>query len=123
MLTGIQLINVPVSDQQRAYDFYVGTLGLAVIADQDGGPHGRWLQVAPAGSATALALTPAEADSPAGSVQGLVFETDDIDSEAARLAQAGIEAGIEDMPWARALRFSDPDGNGVVLQTALTAPS
>jgi catechol 2,3-dioxygenase-like lactoylglutathione lyase family enzyme len=117
MLTHIQIVNVPVADQSAAYEFYVERLGLAVIADVDGGPHGRWLQVGPTGSATSLALTPA-AD--AGRLGGLVLQTDDIEADVATLTERGIrfEHGIEDMPWARAARFTDQDGNQLALQTA-----
>ncbi len=96
------------------------TLGLTVLADQRMGPHGRWLQVAPAGPGASLALTVDGADP--GSLRGLVFTTDDIDGDVAQLEDRGVRfpGGIEDMPWARAARFEDPDGNQLVLQTAPT---
>lgn len=117
MLAHVQIVNVPVSDQDAAYAFYVDQLGLKVVADQQMGPHGRWLQVSPAQNSTSLALTVSEA--PAGSLRGLVFTTDDIDDDVAKLAEAGVAfpEGIQDMPWARAARFADPDGNQLVLQT------
>lgn len=123
MLTDVQIINVPVSDQDAAHDFYVGTLGLSVLADEHMGPHGRWLQLAPAREgAASLALTTDQSAS--GSLRGLVFTTDDIEGDVGRLADAGVAFpdGIEDMPWARAARFTDPDGNQLVLQTP-TGPS
>jgi predicted enzyme related to lactoylglutathione lyase len=117
MLTTIQIVNVPVADQTAAYEFYVERLGLQVIADTEMGPHGRWLQVAPMHGGTSLALTPAN---DAGRASGLVIETDDIDADVKTLTDRGVDFahGIEDMPWARAARFSDPDGNQLVLQTA-----
>ncbi|HSK90899.1 MAG TPA: VOC family protein [Euzebyales bacterium] len=119
MLTNVQIISVPVSDQQAAHDFYVDLLGLSVIADSDMGPHGRWLQVGPDGAATTLALVSGDERAAPGSVGGLVFETTDIDGDVSALARRGVDfaAGIEDMPWARAARFADPDGNLLVLQT------
>lgn len=122
MLTDVQIINVPVSDQDAAYDFYVGALGLSVLADQHMGPHGRWLQLAPAREgAASLALTLDQAAP--GSLRGLVFTTDDIEADVDRLAAAGVAFpdGVQDMPWARAARFADPDGNELVLQTATGA--
>ncbi|WP_166346328.1 VOC family protein [Phytoactinopolyspora limicola] len=118
MISDIQVVNVPVSDQDVAYRFYVDTLGLRVVADQEGGPHGRWLQVAAKSGTTTLALT--GAGDQAGSVSGLVFTSDDIDADVAALRQRGVEfpSGIQDMPWARAAQFADPDGNQLVLQTA-----
>ncbi len=119
MLTHVQVVHVPVSDQEAAYRFYVDGLGLAVVADQNMGPHGRWLQVAPEAAATTLALVQGDGDTAPGSVRGLVFETDDIEGDLARFRARGLDlpAEIEEMPWARAVRFSDPDGNGLVLQT------
>ena len=59
---------------------------------------------------------------PPGSVQGLVLETDDLDTDVAALASHGIEpaGGIQEAPWGRFVTFHDPDGNGIVLQK--TAP-
>lgn len=120
MIDAVQIVNVPVSDQQAAYEYYVDRLGLEVVADMEAGPHGRWLQVAPAGASTTLALTPAE-DAAAGSIDGLVFETADIDAAVDALEAQGVDFanGIEDQPWARVARFQDPDGNQLALQTPL----
>jgi catechol 2,3-dioxygenase-like lactoylglutathione lyase family enzyme len=51
----VQTLTVPVADQDRAKDFYVGTLGFEVVADNQAEPM-RWLQVAPTGAATGLVL-------------------------------------------------------------------
>lgn len=120
MITGVQIVNVPVSDQQRAHDFYVGRLGFAVVADLEAGPYGRWLQVAPPGATSTLALMSGPHNGSPGSVRGLVFETTDIEADVAALQARGVEFpdGIQDLPWARVARFADPDGNGLALQTA-----
>lgn len=120
MIDAVQIVNVPVSDQQAAYEFYVGRLGLEVVADMEAGPHGRWLQVAPTGASTTLAITRAE-DEAAGTIDGLVFETADIDTAVATLEARGIAfgTGIEDQPWGRVARFQDLDGNQLALQTPL----
>lgn len=117
MIKNIQILNVPVTDQDAAHRFYVETLGLEVVADQEMDPHGRWLQVAPKNAETSIALT--ASNELAGSVAGLVFETGDIEAAVGRLRQRHVDFphGIEDMPWGRAARFSDPDGNQLVLQT------
>ena len=119
MLTHVQIVHVPVSDQDRALDFYVRQLGMAVVTDLSMGPHGRWLQVVPEGAATSLALVPGTAAVPPGSVFGLVFETDDLDGDVAELRDRGVQlpSEIDDMPWGRAVQFTDPDGNHLVLQS------
>lgn len=122
MLTHVQIVHVPVSDQDRAKDFYVDRLGMSVIADMNMGPHGRWLQVAPAGAATSLALVPGDESIALGSAT-VVFESDDIEADIAELRKRGMDLPdqIEDMPWARAIRFTDPDGNQLALQTPVGA--
>src|ERR1035441_3656788 len=55
-ITGVRTVGVPVTDQDRALDFYVGTLGLEKRLDADTGGGRRWIEVAPAGAATSIAL-------------------------------------------------------------------
>lgn len=119
MLKSVQIVQIPVSDQDVARDFYVDRLGLQLVADLKMGPHGRWLQVRPDGDITTLALVPGSGTSPAGSLGAIAFEPDDLDQAVETLTQQGVDfpEGIEDMPWGRAARFSDPDGNALVLQT------
>lgn len=122
MLTAVQIVHIPVSDQDRAEDFYVNRLGLSVVADVPSGHHGRWLQVALPGAATSLAIVPGTDDRVPGSA-AVVFESDDIDADVAALRNRGVDlpGRVEQMPWARAIRFTDPDGNHLALQTRTTA--
>jgi catechol 2,3-dioxygenase-like lactoylglutathione lyase family enzyme len=117
-ITHLQLISLPVTDQDRARDFYVDTLGLALVRDNHMGPAQRWVQVAPKGADTSITLVTWFPTMPAGSLKGLVLETDDLDGDVARLAGRGvpIEGGVQDAPWGRYVTFHDPDGNGIVLQ-------
>lgn len=118
MLTHVQIVHVPVSDQDRAKDFYVDKLGLSVVADMQTGPHGRWLQVSPPGAATSLAIVLGDGDAQPGSAV-LVFESDDVEADAQALRTRGVDlpAQVEQMPWATTIRFTDPDGNDLALQT------
>jgi catechol 2,3-dioxygenase-like lactoylglutathione lyase family enzyme len=118
-ITHVQLLSLPVSDQERARDFYVDTLGLALVRDNHMGPAQRWIQVAPKGADTSITLVTWFPTMAPGSLKGLVLETDDIDGEVARLAKLGVpvEGGIQEAPWGRYAIVHDPDGNGIVLQT------
>jgi catechol 2,3-dioxygenase-like lactoylglutathione lyase family enzyme len=118
-ITGIQLFSQPVSDQDRARDFYTRVLGMSLLADNEMAPGMRWVQVAPPGSATSITLVTWFDSMPAGSAKGTVLETDDLDAEVARLVGLGvvIDGGIQEQPWGRFVTFDDPDGNGIVLQT------
>ena len=51
-ITDVRTIGVPVSDQDRAIDFYVGTLGFEKRLDVNMGGGRRWIEVAPGGAAT-----------------------------------------------------------------------
>jgi catechol 2,3-dioxygenase-like lactoylglutathione lyase family enzyme len=117
-VTQIQLFSVPVSDPERARDFYVDTLGFTLVADTMMGEQQRWIQVVPPGAQTSITLVTWFESMPAGSLRGLVLETDDLEGDVHRLTDAGIAfgSGIEDAPWGRYAQFGDPDGNGLILQ-------
>ena len=122
-IRNVQLLSVPVSDQDRARDFYVDTLGFDLVTDTQLGPDMRWVMVKPAHGDTALTLVTWFPTMPAGSLRGTVLETDDLDADVERLRALGVSIGdrIEDAPWGRFAQFDDPDGNGIVLQA--TAPN
>lgn len=118
-ITGVHLLSIPVTDQDRARDFYVNTLGLDLVSEEPMGPDQRWIRVAPKGSATSMTLVTWFPNMPAGSLNGLVLATSDVDGEAARLRAAGIEVTEpEDAPWGRYVRLRDPDGNGLIVAGA-----
>ena len=106
------------SDQDRAREFYVGTLGFELVRENPMGPAQRWVQVAPKGAATSITLVTWFDSMPPGSLQGLVLETDDVDAEVERLTTLGVgfPDGVQDAPWGRYAVFADPDGNRLVLQ-------
>ncbi len=116
-ISHVKLLSVPVTDQDRAKDFYVGTLGFDLIADNPMGPGQRWVQVGPKGGQTSITLVTWFESMPAGSLTGLVLETDDLDGDVAALTANGLVTdGVQDEPWGRFVTFTDPDGNGIVLQ-------
>jgi predicted enzyme related to lactoylglutathione lyase len=118
-ITQVQTVTIPVSDQEKAKDFYVGALGFEVGMDSQMGPV-RWLQVAPRGGATGFVLaTEGQVGMKPGSVGGLILQTADLDSDADSLRGAGVAVdGPNDVPWGRQATFADPDGNSFVLAAA-----
>ena len=56
MVEGVQIVSVPVSDQERAKSFYVDALGFELRQDVGWGDGMRWVEVAPANSPTSLTL-------------------------------------------------------------------
>jgi catechol 2,3-dioxygenase-like lactoylglutathione lyase family enzyme len=120
-ISHVQLFSIPVTDQDRARDFYVGTLGCDLVADTEMGPGMRWVQVRPKGGSTSLTLVTWFPSMPAGSLKGTVLETDSLESDIARLRSEGVDIGeIDSAPWGRFVTFDDPDGNGIVLQESIT---
>jgi len=114
----VQLFSLPVTDQDRARDFYVDVLGMELVSDTPMGPDMRWVQVRPVGATTSITLVTWFDTMPAGSVRGTVLETDDLDADAARLTSLGVElpGGVQEAAWGRWVQLTDPDGNGIVLQ-------
>jgi catechol 2,3-dioxygenase-like lactoylglutathione lyase family enzyme len=99
---------VPVSDQDRALEFYVGTLGFEVRLDAEFAPGRRWLEVAPPGAATSIALVP-------GDAMEVSLATTDADADHAELLAAGVDADAEVLRMGEYVppmfTFRDPDGN------------
>jgi catechol 2,3-dioxygenase-like lactoylglutathione lyase family enzyme len=117
--TGTQIImvgtvGIPVTDQERALEFYRDTLGFEVRRDGEFAPGMRWLEVAPPGAATSVALTPPGMGAQPGVDTGIRFSTKDAEADHASLTAKGVDAGEilrfgEGVP--PMFTFQDPDGN------------
>lgn len=117
-ITDIRTIAVPVTDQDRALDFYVEKLGFDKHLDaplpQLGG---RWIVVGPPGASTTIALVPASDSAPAGSDTGIRFVTPDAAAAREELTARGVDAS-ELISWPGVppmLTFRDQDGNQLFL--------
>jgi catechol 2,3-dioxygenase-like lactoylglutathione lyase family enzyme len=118
-VVGVAVVSVPVSDQERAKDFYIDVLGLELVREDDSVPGIRWVQVAPPEASTALTLVTWFDSMPAGSLRGLVLRTDDLHGDYERLIAAGthFDGPPQLRPWGvEETVCYDPDGNGLVLQ-------
>lgn len=117
-ITAIRTVAVPVTDQDRAVEFYVETLGFekrmdAPLPQLDG----RWIEVTPSGSAVAIALIPATESAPAGSDTGIRLSTGDAEAAHRELTGRGVDAD-ELLSWPGVppmFVFRDQDGNQLVL--------
>jgi catechol 2,3-dioxygenase-like lactoylglutathione lyase family enzyme len=113
----IQVVSVPVSDQDKAKAFYVDMLGFGVLSDTEMGPGQRWVMLAPPGGGAAITLVTWFSTMPPGSMKGLVYEVADVAATRADLTGKGLDVSvIESAPWGRFVTLDDPDGNGLVLQ-------
>jgi catechol 2,3-dioxygenase-like lactoylglutathione lyase family enzyme len=114
----VDIVSVPVADQERARAFYADVLGFAVREDETLGQGRRWIElVPPAGGASITLVTWFDA-MPPGSLRGLVLGTDDAHDAFEHLRERGVtfvEDAVQDAPWGRFATFADPDGNGWIL--------
>ena len=119
-VTRIGTVIIPVADVDAAIAFYVDKLGLEKRVDIPFGGQYRWVEVAPAGAETTIALAPPPEGNPSGERQtGISLFAPDIDSYHAQLKAAGVDVDAEisrmggpvpPMFWLR-----DPEGNSLMV--------
>ena len=117
----IELIPVPVTDVDRAKDFYVG-IGFNADHDHQVSPALRFVQLTPPGSACSIVLGDGITEKTPGTQEIQVVVAD---AQAARqqLLDAGVEAAeVDSTPWGDFVRFADPDGNSWSLQAIAARP-
>jgi predicted enzyme related to lactoylglutathione lyase len=113
----IELIQVPVSDIDRAKSFYVEKVGFNADHDHQVTDELRFVQLTPPGSACSIALTSRAHQMTPGSVEGLQMVVDDATASRQELADRGVEVSdVQEFPWGSFVFFKDPDGNGWALQ-------
>jgi catechol 2,3-dioxygenase-like lactoylglutathione lyase family enzyme len=112
----LELVTVPVSDVDRAKEFYVRA-GFNADHDHAVGEGLRFVQLTPPGSACSIAIGEGLTEMAPGSVKGLQVVVDDIEAARAALAERGVEVSdVQDFPWGRFVFFRDPDGNAWSVQ-------
>jgi predicted enzyme related to lactoylglutathione lyase len=113
----IELIQVPVSDIDRAKSFYVEQVGVEADHDHQVSDELRFIQLTPPGSACSIALTSGAHGMAPGSLEGLQMVVDDAEASRRELADRGVEVSdVQVFPWGSFVFFSDPDGNRWALQ-------
>lgn len=134
----LEVVVVPVSDVDRAKDFYQ-SLGWRLDADFVAAQDYRVIQFTPPGSAASIIFGSGVSAAEPGSVQGLYLVVTDIDAARAELAERGVavsevfhdETGVfnhagtgsrvpgpdpQRRSYSSFASFEDPDGNGWLLQ-------
>ena len=116
----VNTVVVPVAEQDRTIDFYVEKLGLEKRVDVPFGNGYRWVEVAPAGAETTIALAPPPEGKPSGNREtGIGLHTDDIDSYHAELKAADVDVDPEVSrmggPVPPLFWLRDPEGNTLMV--------
>jgi len=113
----IELIHVPVTDVDRAKEFYV-KIGFHADHDQTVMEGLRFVQLTPPGSACSIAIGEGlGATIEPGKLDVIQVVVPDADQALADLVAKGVEAdGVDEQAWGRFVTFQDPDGNRWTLQ-------
>ena len=113
----LELVQVPVSDVDRAKSFYVERVGFNDDHDHRVSDEVRFVQLTPPGSACSIALTTGAHEMEPGSLEGIQLVVEDADATRAELLERGVEVSeVQTFPWGRFVFFTDPDGNGWSVQ-------
>ena len=116
----IATVVVPVSDQDRAIEFYVEALGFEKRIDVPFGNGYRWVEVAPGDAVTTISLAPPPEGAPTGKREtGICLHTDDIDAYHAELKANGVDVDPEVSrmgdPVPPLFWLRDPEGNTLMV--------
>jgi catechol 2,3-dioxygenase-like lactoylglutathione lyase family enzyme len=118
-ISQVATVIVPVSDQDQAIAFFTGRLGFEKRADIPMGEAMRWVEVAPPGAATTIAIVPPRDGEPTGVQTRVAFGTDDIDADYASLKAQGVDVDDEVTrmggPVPPMFWFRDQDGNSFMI--------
>jgi catechol 2,3-dioxygenase-like lactoylglutathione lyase family enzyme len=118
----LEVVVVPVSDVDRAKEFYEERMGFGVDHDTSLGDGMRVVQLTPPGSGCSIAIGTGLAPMEPGSVKGLQLVVSDMDAAYADLTGRGLDVGdVQELgrpgrPGFKFLFFDDPDGNGWAVQ-------
>lgn len=113
----LELVILPVSDVDRAKDFYVDKAGFVADYDHRVNPRLRFVQLTPPGSACSIAIGEGITDGTPGSIGTMQLVVDDIEAVQADFQARGLDVGpVQDLAWGRFVYFADPDGNRWAVQ-------
>lgn len=120
-VVGVANVGLPVGDHDRAIAFYVERLGFEVRRDATFGAGMRWVEVAPPGATTTIALAPSPPGRASGVDSGVRLKVADAGAAHAALSAAGVDIDGEVMRWPGVppmFSFKDPDGNTLYIVEA-----
>ena len=113
----LELIQVPVSDVDRAKTFYTEKAGFNADVDFTVSDEIRFVQLTPPGSPASIAIGTGLTEMAPGAVQGLQLVVSDIDAARAELLGRGVEVSeVQTFDWGSFVFFADPDGNRWAVQ-------
>ncbi|HEY2713094.1 MAG TPA: VOC family protein [Chthoniobacterales bacterium] len=118
MIKQIKFVSIPVTDQNRALDFYTDKLGFTIITDQPFDEKQRWIELRVPGAETRVVLFTAEGEEKRiGGMMNISYACNDIDRTYEELKKRGVEfeGPPEKQHWGSYALFKDSEGNRFVL--------
>jgi len=113
----LELVAIPVTDVDRAKQFYVEKLVFNADMDATVSDEIRFVQLTPPGSACSIAIGLGITDAAPGSVRGMQVVVEDVAKAREELVSRDVEVSdVQEFPWGSFVFFSDPDGNGWAVQ-------
>lgn len=113
----LELVAVPVSDVDRAKDFYVKKIGFHADFDQQVRDDLRFVQLTPPGSSCSIVIGVGITTMQPGSIEGLLMVVSDVKAVREELVKRGVDISeIDVQSWGSFAYFRDPDGNSWSLQ-------
>lgn len=113
----IELIAIPVSDVDRAIDFYTNKAGFNLDHDHKVTDELRFVQLTPPGSSCSISLGTGITTATPGSVEGVQMVVSDIHAARAELVGRGADVSeVQKYDWGWFVFFKDPDGNSWAVQ-------
>ncbi|MBF6341507.1 VOC family protein [Nocardia abscessus] len=112
----IELVAIPVTDVDRAKDFYT-KIGFQADHDHRVNENLRFVQLTPPGSGCSICLGEGITEAAPGSVEGMQMVVASAEDAYQQLIAAGVDATpVQDLGWGLFTFFADPDGNKWAVQ-------
>ena len=118
MIKAIKFTSVPVTDQDRALEFYTQKLGFQILTDQPMGESQRWIELGIPGAESRVVLfTPQGQEDRIGTFSNIVFGSDNVEKTHKELVAKGVEfvQPPKKEAWGTFATFKDTEGNQFVL--------
>lgn len=113
----LEVVNLPVTDVDRAKAFYVDQVGFVADHDQQVTETLRFVQLTPPGSACSVVIGTGLSEMVPGTQKGLQMVIEDAAAAREELLGRGVAASDVDVQvWGSFVHFADPDGNTWSLQ-------
>jgi catechol 2,3-dioxygenase-like lactoylglutathione lyase family enzyme len=113
----LEVVNVPVTDVDRAKSFYADQVGFVADHDHQVNDQLRFVQLTPPGSGCSIAIGTGLNEMVPGSLEGLMLVVDDVVKVRETLLDRGVEVSeVDEQAWGSFVYFDDPDGNSWAVQ-------